>query len=131
MDPFSHAPSEPAPRCVQEIEAMSAAPGNPLLAALGIDAEGIEVLARVPAPKGSVAHGLAGALPEARELSEAFADVPVDPAASARWPFLLTRHTLEPGVVRVEDGPLPRALAGCAELIDGAVLLDGRAGCEG
>lgn len=110
---------------------MSAAPGKPLRVQLGLAAEGLEVLASVPMPKGSVAHGLAGALPPARALSEAFADVPVDAAAAARWPFLLTRHTLEPGVVRVEDGPPPRDLAGSAELIDGAVWLDGRGDREG
>lgn len=110
---------------------MTAAPENPLLLQLGLAAEDLEILARVPTPKGSVAHGLAGVLPPARALSEVFIDVPVDPDTSARWPFLLTRHTLEPGIVRVEDGPAPRAIAGSAELVDGVVWLDGRGGREG
>lgn len=111
---------------------MTAASENPFLAQLGIAAEDLEVLARVATPRSSVAHGLAGALPPARELSENFADVPVDPPeTSAGWPFLLMRHALEPGVVRIEEGPAPCALTGSAELLDGTVLLDGRAGREG
>jgi hypothetical protein len=109
---------------------MSAAPENPLLAQLGIAAEDLNVVAHVPAPKGSVARGLAGPLPSPRDLSDTFAEMRVEAGVADRWPFLLTRHTGEPGVVRIEDGPEPARLAGAASFFEGAVLLDGRPGQE-
>lgn len=112
---------------------MTASPETSLLAELGFAAGDLEVLAQLPVPRGSVAHGFAGELPPARDLSENFVDAALDEAAraAARWPFLLTRHALEPGVARLEDAPEPKKLVGSAEWGDGAVLLDGRDGRTG
>ncbi|MEZ4299106.1 MAG: hypothetical protein R3B70_29425 [Polyangiaceae bacterium] len=109
---------------------MSVAAEKSLLAQLGIAAEDVKFLGRAPTPSSSVAHGLAGPLPPMRDLSENFKEVPIEWEEPVRLPFPLMRHLLEPGVVRVEDAPAPRALVGLAEVVKDLVLLDGRAGRE-
>lgn len=106
---------------------MTAALGKSLLDKLGIAAEDVEVVARAPAPKSAVAHGLAGPLPTVRDLSETFSDL-FDPevAKNLDLPFLLTKHSVNAGVVRVEEAPAPLELAGHVEVVEDCVLLDGR-----
>jgi hypothetical protein len=95
-----------------------------LLQRLGLSAAGAQELETIPLGAAGVAQGFQAGGARARDLSDSYVELAVDTAL----PFLLTRHALEPTVVRVEQAAVIRGTSGSAEPDEETVLLDGRQG---